>query len=285
MITEIPKSKRDELENTVVQLDQVGSVDLPLTLRPTSDFIVARNLLFLRDYYGPLNVYDLSANGQEISRFMFNPNHTKSNVLENIATDGDYIYLHIKGGKFYPKDGDILIAKITNPFESETSEGQKYQDGFCEFIGQEVREPSAEHYIYKLDWAEESGIVGRIDSFLIDDFLRENPSLIWDPSLFTGRNPRFLIHNDMDSLVYLSSGGDSITVGYNYHSGEAGCQHSFRLKEGKLHTEKSESEEEIIEGSVVVSPLRIGMGGDQFPDRYDCENRSERNFRNRGFIT
>ncbi len=259
---DIPKSKRDELENTVVQLDHVGSVDLPPTLRLTGrlrrtrDFIVARNLLFLRDHYGPLKVYDLSANGQEICQFMFNRSLTKSNVLENMATDGSHMYLHVGGGKLYPKDDDILIAKITEPFESESSEGIKYRDGFCEFIGQEIRELSAEHYISRLHFAEKSGIVGRISSFSLDDFLREKPSLVWDPDLFTGRNPRFLIHKDMDSLVYLRSGEGSVTAGYNYHSGEVGCQHSFRLKKGKLDEGKSESGEERI-GDITVFPLEI----------------------------
>ncbi len=246
--SDIPEKKREELENTIVQLSLENSFKFPITSRVIDKFLVERDrFLFAVDYYGELEVYNIKT-GEKISRFIFNkPLHEGS--IERMASDGSHIYLQIKGGAFNPNKNDVLLAKIKNEEDRE--------HGYCEFIGEKIINLSGGDYISTYHPAKEGGIIGRIDSFSIDEFLSSRVSLVWSPDSFGERNPRFLIHKDMNSLNELASENGYVYGIYNYNSGDPFAGGSFKLKNGQLFSGEISPSGEPFEKSLFKSPLTI----------------------------
>ena len=243
----IPKKRREELESTVVQLSLENSFEFPITSRITDKFLVEKNrYLFTVDYYGPLEVYDIKS-GKMISRFMFHQNHYP-NSIERMASDGNYIYLQIEGGEFTPNKKDVLLAKRN---DSEDI------DDCCEFIGKRLEDLSGESYISRYRPAKESGIIGRVDSFSIDEFLNIRPSLVWGTDFFGERNTRFLIHADMNSLNALNSEDGYVYGVYNYLSRNPYRGGSFRLKNGELLSEEIPPKGKSLGEGLLELPLHI----------------------------
>lgn len=244
----------ESVKNIVMELDQVSSFDIPPTVRLTDKFLVAKKHLLLKDYYGPMMVYDLK-HGEEVAKFSF-----EWDDLHDIASDGngdrEEIYLHMKGGDFNVREEDILLGKIMHWTDEKDGDGQDYRDGMCEFIGKPARELKGDHQIY--GEANKNGIVGRIESFSLKNIIHSNPRLIWDPSRFTKRNKRFLVHEDMAS-VSLSSEEGHVIVHYNYHYGEGGCGESIQLKDGIAQPHYFNNDED--RGYLTISESRISPHG------------------------
>jgi len=221
-----------DLENRVVSLKQVDSFELPSIHRATNKFLVVGGSLFSQDYYGEVIVFNLR-NKRAISRIVL-----RNNTLQDIATDGDFLYLHLKED-FDIKPDHVLIAKCLK------TEGGRSEEEYveCEFVGKPVKDLMGEGLYGRR--AVEGDVSGRIVAFTLDKIFYGGDSIVFDPSILAEESHTFLVHNDM-SLVHLSSGHGYAIVGYNYHFGEGGCDTSFRLKKGEI----SSTTETELDGGV-----------------------------------
>ena len=201
-------------KNKVAFLEHENTLELPSTFRLSEgcvNFEVMGDLALIVDSYGPLHGFNLSSGREEVF-FPF-----KYRQVRAMANDGTNLFFCLDGD-FELKGTDVLLAKILKPFTSKTDEGKEYMDGFCDFVGKPIQDIEPYFGIR----AKESGITKRVVSCNIGDLPR--PVLVFAPEEYTNQNPRFLINNDMDSLLFLKSGNGYVGIGYNYHFGEGGCE-------------------------------------------------------------
>ncbi len=212
---------KQDLENKVVSLRQMNNIELPPTHKATNKFLVVGDNLFSHDYYGDINVFRLS-NGEQVSRLALDGS------LQGIATDGDFLYLQLRGN-FSVAPENVVIAR--DFYDDE----ENPMDELSKFVGK----PMGFHL--KAEEAKERGIVGRIVSLPLDKILSSR-SIVYSPSMLADSSHTYLVHKAMDPPVSLSSENGQVRVEYRSDS-ESGT--TFRLKKGEIYldTETVDSED------------------------------------------
>lgn len=237
------ESVTNNLEHTVIELEKIGNISFPPTDRLSGKFIIVNNHIFVINYYGHLGMYHLET-GYKNSEF-----HFKFNEVENIATDGKFLYLKLQGS-FEVKNDDVLLAKV--------KENDKMSDGIGEiisFIDLPLKELPEEIYGKEISVfnkkSEELGIASRIVSVDLEKL--KFPSIVYWPDGFTDENTRFLVHRDMGLNVFLTSQNGFIIGSYRPDADIGGFCDNFFLKNGKLY-EPSEAE---LKENITYSKLRV----------------------------
>lgn len=199
-------------EEVVVQLELKKSLQIEPQTRPSGKFLVAGDKLFLGNYYGPIEVYNLSTE-RKVSTMHFN-----SGAIKEMANDGRFIYLHQRGE--FEFDGDnYILARV----DQESGDVKIYDKPLKSFNDLPLRGKSG----------DSTGIHGRIISIPLSTFISD--SIVWNPSLLAKEGPCFLFPSlsDMDIRLYSNKDNHaSISIPNNMQH-DLGNQTVY-LKDGKV---------------------------------------------------
>lgn len=193
---------------------------------PTKKFVVVKDRFFIENYRGLIEVYNLRAKRKISSIFL--PNAYRG--LEGLATDGNYIYLHLSGD-FELDNNDILYVKKTER-ESSLVETE------IEFVGKSLKEVLNEDISGTK--ATDKKIESRIVSFPVSAI--PSDSYVLNINRLTKSNMRLVIPEDIPSIpgISLSSKEDFARIGFAPHGNELGgafFEYNF-LKKGKFCKEE-----------------------------------------------
>ena len=234
------KDAKNSLENVVVKLTETEAFSLPKTDRLSGSFLVAKNLIFAKNFYGPVEVYSLKT-GEKITRLHFSLCALRGDYA--FAHDGEFIYFNIEGD-FRVKDEDVILAQL--PRDAGKFDCAKF-DGRS--VGEIRANPST---------AKEGRIVRRIVSVPLDIF--SGPSEIYDIEALLDSGNRFLVTNDMGLVNLLFSGPSYATLHYKADPNYEGlCDSSVFFKRGELFLPKGNEIEELHNAHISKRKILAGV--------------------------